>query len=145
MWIRDYLQEYKGSKGSCNTKTHPIMSDSSKIGNLESSLQAASLIPPRGTPAFITYSSREGRRESGQVQRLPKPILSCLPPSLKTFPAGWNVLISEETNTQHRTDSSLQSQYQRGQGRGLRSLGHPRLSTAFEDNRGTHVNLFLKQ
>jgi hypothetical protein len=34
--------------------------------------------------------------ESGQFQRFPEAVLSCLPSGLRSFPTGWDVSISEE-------------------------------------------------
>ena len=48
---------------------------------------------------LIVSSGREGPRESGHFQGLSEALLNSLPSQLKSFPAEWNVPISEETVT----------------------------------------------
>ena len=55
----------------------------------------------RGYSVFIAYSVRSGPGESGQFQGLPEATLSWLPSCLKSFPAGCNIAISEETFMQY--------------------------------------------
>jgi len=45
----------------------------------------------------IAYSGSKGSSKFGQFQGLPEAIMTCLPSCLISFPAEWNVLISEET------------------------------------------------
>ena len=52
---------------------------------------------------------------SGRFQGLPKGVLSCLPSCLRSFPAGWNVSILEETVIQQHHMGTVSAGTRKGQ------------------------------
>lgn len=122
----DYLQEQKWLQDTSLTKAPSAWVMAHTAGNLEHTVQPASssavwrgtwvgimlfqavqliLESSLGSASFClrwgsqlpppSHSDWEGPSESGHFQGLPEAVLSCL----RSFPAGWNVSILEETVT----------------------------------------------